>query len=261
MYGEFLQYFKPCKGFVPYNEFYYDPRCSVRGKSSYRFEEAEEQARRKPVPVKDMIKYVNEFLKGIGMQVIEEPTVSFAQDKDLDTQLKEVNEQCSNNIVWMKFTADGFCGVVASSNDINFNIPQSEDDYKISNSAGILLHKLGKTWDTSFVLVFPLNIPIGYTYTIGDIESGIGNYLISRDVPILDYYSHNYTSKNKNKVANDIVVVGDYFPSGGETYTLNELLLKIESDLGYDKKKANELIEICVANNFMIDCGNGSYTR
>ena len=25
-----------------------------------------------------------------------------------------------------------------------------------------------------------------------DIESGIGNYLIDNDVPILDYYSHNY---------------------------------------------------------------------
>lgn len=26
----------------------------------------------------------------------------------------------------------------------------------------------------------------------GDIERGVGNYLISKNVPILDFYSHNY---------------------------------------------------------------------
>ena len=61
----------------------------------------------------------------------------------------------------------------------------------VHNSAGILVHKLGKEWDESFVLIFPLKgIPDGYTRS--DVETAIGNMLIEKDVPILDFYSHMY---------------------------------------------------------------------
>jgi hypothetical protein len=50
---------------------------------------------------------------------------------------------------------------------------------------------LGKAWDTSFVLLFPLaNIPAEFER--GDLERAIGNYLIDNNVPIIDFYSHNY---------------------------------------------------------------------
>lgn len=58
------------------------------------------------------------------------------------------------------------------------------------NSSGILVHQLNKEWDDSFVLVFPLvDIPSCYK---GDIERAIGNYLIDNEVPIIDFFSHNY---------------------------------------------------------------------
>ena len=48
-------------------------------------------------------------------------------------------------------------------------------------------------WDEGTVLVFPLiNLKKLKDLDRSDIESGIGNYLIDNDVPILDYYSHNY---------------------------------------------------------------------
>lgn len=59
------------------------------------------------------------------------------------------------------------------------------------NSSGIIIHKLREQWDDFFVLVFPLkNIPYGYSRH--DIEKAIGNYLIKKNVPILDFYSHIY---------------------------------------------------------------------
>lgn len=93
---------------------------------------------------------------------------------------------------------DGYLGVVATSNDVNFNIPSSEKDYSIKkygkwlfNTSGIIIHHLNKRWNENFVLVFPLvDIPEGLQR--GDIERGVGNYLISKNVPILDFYSHNY---------------------------------------------------------------------
>lgn len=112
------------------------------------------------------------------------------------------------DIVWMKFTTSGYPGVVAVSNDINFDVPNNTSEYDLKvevwdpyekckksewkhNSSGIIIHKLREQWDDSFVLVFPLkNIPYGYSRH--DIEKAIGNYLIKKNVPILDFYSHIY---------------------------------------------------------------------
>lgn len=52
-------------------------------------------------------------------------------------------------------------------------------------------HLLGESWDESYVFIFPLyNIPEELNRS--DIESGIGNYLIANNIPIIDFYSHNY---------------------------------------------------------------------
>lgn len=49
----------------------------------------------------------------------------------------------------------------------------------VHNSSGIITHKLGKEWDESFVLIFPLKgIPNGYTRS--DVETAIGNMLIGK---------------------------------------------------------------------------------
>lgn len=60
---------------------------------------------------------------------------------------------------------------------------------------------------------------------------------------------------------NEFLLVGDYFKNGGEIYTLAELLLRIESDLGYNESDGNELIKKCVERGFIIDCGNNTFTR
>jgi len=92
----------------------------------------------------------------------------------------------------MKFTEDGFLGVVATSNDINFDIPLSQKEYnKNHNTSGIIIHYLNKKWNESFVLVFPLK-KIPEKLKRGDVERGIGNYLIKKGVPILDFFSHRY---------------------------------------------------------------------
>lgn len=94
------------------------------------------------------------------------------------------------------------------SNDINFDISPNEsvydnkvwkyDEYTKNNelvlkynSSGILVHKLKKEWDESFVLVFPLRkLKESCGYSRHNIEMAIGNYLIEQNVPIIDFYSH-----------------------------------------------------------------------
>jgi len=185
-----------------------DYRCSVHYKNTYRLDKAREQASFSPVDVNVITAYVNDFFRAIGMNTVESPVIHNPLQIDYEKIKKDNALGELGDIVWMKFTKDGYLGVVATSNDINFDIPQNTSEYDKKEwryntflkqkewvwkhtSAGILVHQLGKVWDTSFVSVFPLpNIPNGYTR--GDIERAIGNYLIDRKVPIIDFYSHNY---------------------------------------------------------------------
>lgn len=169
-------------------------------RDKFRLNKAEEQAGLSAVGIKDIISYVNEFLESIGMAFVNSPEMSINSLQEIDyKKIKETNKLNDiRDIVWMKFTKDGYLGVVATSNDINFDMPSSKNEYndKIKgdwryNTAGILVHSLNKEWDTSFVLVFPLS-DIPDCYKRGDIERAIGNYLIDKGVPVIDFYSHNY---------------------------------------------------------------------
>ncbi len=104
-------------------------------------------------------------------------------DEKYDIIKRKFKLEYSSNIVWLKFTTNGFLGVVAKSFDINFNN---------NNSSGKLVRLVGEEWDDSFVLIFPItNEMLGKKYSIGEIELAIGKYLIYNGVPIIDYYSHN----------------------------------------------------------------------
>lgn len=151
-----------------------------------RYKVASKEAEKDCVRLEKIIEYVNEFLLMMGMETIKNPKIEYDNKQNFKERLKKmtVNLDDERDIVWMKFTADGYLGVVGTSNDINF------DDV---NTSGKIIRYLQKEWDDSFILMFPL-IKSPQNPNILDrhlMESGIGNYLISKDVPILDFYSHN----------------------------------------------------------------------
>lgn len=111
----------------------------------------------------------------IGKYAVWEPKYSVIQEK--------FNLRHTKNIIWLKFTDSGHLGAVAKGMDINFNR---------TTTSGKLIEEAGKNWDTSFALIFPLNEVLLYGREAGDIERAVGNYLISKNVPIIDFYSHNY---------------------------------------------------------------------
>lgn len=208
MIDEKMKRFFECNPDTPPYNVIGDYRCSVHYNNTYRLAKAREQAIFSTVDTEIIISYVNEFFEAIGMNTIESPKIHNPQQIDYKKIKKDNVLADERDIVWMKFTTKGYLGVVAKSNDINFDIPLNVSDYDKKEwrynsylkkqelvwkhtSSGILVHQLGQEWDTSFVLMFPLvNIPDGYDS--GDIETAIGNYLISKEVPIIDFYSHNY---------------------------------------------------------------------
>lgn len=201
---------------------------SIEREGNERIPKAIEQAKLTPVPVKQVIAYVNEFLQSLcdggdktekrsslnldgkeqrinlggkeqsiidrGIYVEgctwqlpkydEKKRQYVSYDEKYDTIKELFGLDYPNDIVWLKFTTDGYLGVVADSFDVNFSY---------DNTSGRLLKKLipNKEWDSSFVVIFPITPIMKQEKTRKMIETGIGNYLLSKKVPIIDFYSHN----------------------------------------------------------------------
>ena len=97
------------------------------------------------------------------------------------------------NLLWFKFTEKGHLAVVAKGIDIN---------WKYNNTSGKLVKAVNDYLDESFVFAFPItkemlpynHMEKGREESIKDLmnylERGVGNYLIDKGVPIIDYYSH-----------------------------------------------------------------------
>lgn len=188
---------------------------SVHSGGAERFDKAKEQYDFGTVNIERIIELTKEFIEEYGLRIYEGEYMIRLEGTNIKKFNKDIQKQyegltSSKDIVWMKFakakTMGPFLGVVGCSNDINFDIPPCDYVYdeprrivngKIKswkyNTSGILLHSVGLEWDESFILVFPL---IGLKEgkegkkQRHEIENGIGNYLISKGVPIIDYYSH-----------------------------------------------------------------------
>lgn len=171
---------------------------SVHGGSHSRLDKAREQAQLQPTPVEKVVDLIVMFLGRVGIKTepLEIPS-SRIRDIDYRTIAARYQLKDARDLVWIKIASNGAVGVVATSADINLQLPSHPADYDkrgsngwVYNTAGIIVHKLGLSW-LPFVIVFPLpHIPEGYTRH--DIEHAVGNYLIEKHVPILDYYSHCY---------------------------------------------------------------------
>jgi len=105
-------------------------------------------------------------------------------DSKYDIIKNVFNLKYPSDVVWMKFTEDGYLGVVADSFDINFR-------YENSSGTLIRVNDKEKKWNESCVVIFPITEDLLMYKTRKEIETGVGNYLESKGVPVIDYFSHN----------------------------------------------------------------------
>ena len=195
--------------------------CLVSADEEIRIKTAKIQFEKAPIPIATIISYVNEFLNMLsGNEFFNKPRLecikidgsyhsiidraiiingcnwqspvydkrkkryTFWDDK-YDIIQKRFDLKSPQDIVWIKFTEDGYLGVVADSFDIN---------YKYDNSSGKLIRvkDSSKKWNESCVVVFPLTKDLLNIKSRKEIETAVGNYLLeAKGVPIIDYFSHN----------------------------------------------------------------------
>ncbi|MGL5479316.1 MAG: hypothetical protein ACRDCB_09790 [Clostridium sp.] len=158
----------------------------INGGFNFRIEKAKEQHKLPAVEKEDIKKHVMCFLSSIGMETSFEPSVELKKRDIRRIEYSNINKENKEDIVWIKFTKDNYISVIGTGCDIYFT-----EYCKNNTTAGLINKALGLEWDDSEILIFPL-IDIQKGLNRSDIESGIGNYLISKGVPILDFYSHNY---------------------------------------------------------------------
>lgn len=219
MKKEFDEYFIPNKDASWVNsdgKRYLVAAISFRGKKTKRNIMAHEQSTLPTVSVEQIILYVNEFLDalkddnekefdfteleldGINHPVLgnciivkgckwQETIWNGPYDTKYDVIKEKFDLHNVWDIIWLKFSRvpnsdERYVGVVALGNDINFS-------YNLS--AGRLLTEVGHKWDESFVCIFPLTNKILKHRKRREIETGVGNFLIDKKIPIIDYYSHN----------------------------------------------------------------------
>lgn len=207
--------------------FYYDKDNTYKLKSvdktkdkdKTRIEKAVEQAntdKRPIIPLSKVYSYINEFLECIredngfteknikidfieldgkehliidnGIIIRDNNWISSKKDQydpkydpKYDVIKDKFNLESVSDLLWFKFTNKGHLAVVASGYDINW------DD---NNSCGILVNEVKERLDDSFVFVFPLTRQMMRTKSKPELELAVGNYLIYKGVPIIDYFSH-----------------------------------------------------------------------
>lgn len=196
-------------------------RTNVRTNNPFRLHQAQLQASLNPVAIDKIIKYTHKFLGKLNLIPKKYSTPIFTTitlDKTANltdasyqqlskhfkfpltvpntSPFKSSSKKHPVDYLLFKFTDAGFLAGVAADTPINFSLPTKTSDYTLKvnqkwqyDATSILVHQLGQNWNTSFILIFPIpKLPANLT--IKDIQAGVGNYLIQKDIPILDYYGH-----------------------------------------------------------------------
>lgn len=173
-------------------------------KHNCRYKKSVEQIKINPKSKKEIFIYTKKYLEDLGVDtskiksindVIKKPPF----DDNFYKKIKDkYNLEHEEDIIWMKFTKKGHLGVVATSNDINFDIPKDSSDFFkknekgdwLYNFSGVIIKYLNQEWNENYVFVFPIPNISSLEYSRHKLEKLVGDNLIDLKTPILDYFSH-----------------------------------------------------------------------
>ena len=166
-----------------YDENNPDYRCSVDcDKTNYRKKQGKAEHDKRKVYYYDICKLIDVFLSKIKIDseciCIKGVDILLLLNYEVIKRQYKLNDQ--SDMVWLRFTNDGYLGVVGSSNDINFD--KDTNSYKIIKYSGC-------EWDENRIIIIPLP-EIKNREERELVEKMVGNYLLDNGVPIIDKYSH-----------------------------------------------------------------------
>lgn len=92
--------------------------------------------------------------------------------------------------MWITFTQRGFIKVIGKGVDLlqTKMIRKGKTELRTAEKLVRLVHDES---NLSFAIILPVNRK-EFTYSAEEVELALGNYLIAKEVAIIDYFSHNY---------------------------------------------------------------------
>lgn len=142
--------------------------------------------------------------------------------------------------------------------------------------------KVRSDGDKNYVNQFKKNC--GFKYKSGQTQEYLYPIIASRYCSLRFVYAYDKSDGNKEReLAKDSIfwrngspygvkkkinltskrmqVIGDLFPNGGESYSIEELLYIIGNELGYDVRQGKKLIRDCLKVGFLIQMDETTFTR
>lgn len=159
-----------------------------------RQSEAEKQYKLDTKDKKDICKLLSLALKKGNIQghvLVKNPN-----EIDFDKISSEYETNNASDIIFIQFTENGHIAVVGAGKDLAFSKNKSRGTWRVISTIK------GIEWDTETVIVIPVQNIKNCRIVTGEnlleyrngVEQYLGDYLISNNVPILNYYQHkNYS--------------------------------------------------------------------
>lgn len=117
-----------------------------------------------------------------------------------------------------------------------------------------------------YALVTP-GVLEGYKYTMSMIPESDEEFekdwhISDHRMLVVDIEENDMRENDYENIENRILysVMERMFPDGGETYTIEEVKRLFEEE-GVCPKNFEDALSTCVEEGWIIDCGNGNYTR
>lgn len=95
-----------------------ESEMAYKKKYESRLDKTIEQAK-KTVEVKEVVNHVNDFLEKVGVSIVNNPKFSYNGYIDYSKIMEDYNLNNIKHLVWIKFTIDGYVGVVEERMTVN----------------------------------------------------------------------------------------------------------------------------------------------
>ena len=138
------------------------PENTVHYGKTKRFEMANQQLKIPTVDINRILQLTNCFIEAYGLDVYNGANIVKTVNLDLTEFNKKTKElykgiTSEHDIIWMKFACNRV-GVVACSNDINFDIPSTKDEYDEEIVRKYI--KEIKVYEDKFMVCFRANVKV-----------------------------------------------------------------------------------------------------
>ena len=175
---------------------------SIKPKWEQRINKGRAESKKGIISIKKIKEILSKCLKN---QEIDRTILHFTNLSCINySKIQEDNKtNAIGHIIWLQFTKQGHIAVVGAGKDIGFPI-------KSKSGTAFILNELNLEWDKSNIIVIAIkgldhqsvglkNIKEFNNNILkcrNGIEHYIGDYLISKNIPIINFYQHKNYSEN-----------------------------------------------------------------